>query len=75
MIDAFVNANAVNVRFEITNTDPEYMFEVFPERFARMFEHDDVNEDADPVLVYVLNGAPVAWYDMENAHGYVAELT
>ena len=71
-IDTFVNSNAVNVRFELTNDDPELMFEAYPSRFADMVQHDEVNDDADPVLVYMLNGQPVAWYDMENAQGYVA---
>lgn len=71
-IHTFVNSNAPNVRFELTNDDPELMFEAYPSRFEDMIEHDEVNDDADPVLVYMLNGQFVAWYDMENAQGYVA---
>ena len=71
-IHAFVNSNKPNVQFDIVNDEPELIFEALPSRFADMVQHDDVNEEADPVLVYMLNGQPVAWYDMENAHGYVA---
>jgi hypothetical protein len=71
-IDKFVNSNKFNVRFELTNDDPELMFEAYPARFEDMIKYDEVNDDADPVLVYMLNGQPVAWYDMENAQGYVA---
>lgn len=71
-IDAFVNSNKPNVHFTITDTDPHYMFEVFPERFAKMVKHTRVNDDADPVLVFERKGVFVAWYDMENAHGYIA---
>ena len=71
-IHAFVNSNKPNVQFDIVNDEPELIFEALPARFADMVQHDDVNEEADPVLVYMLNGQPVAWYDMENAHGYVA---
>ena len=70
--DAFVNGNAHNVRFGLEGTDDGDMFEKLPARFARMFEHDTVDDGADPVLVYMLEGKPVAWYDMENAVGYVA---
>lgn len=73
MQSAFVNSNAANVSFVITNTDPKYMYEVFPERFAQMVQHDTIDEDADPVLVYVRAGKPVAWYDMECATGYIAD--
>ena len=72
MIDAFVNSNAANVRFELIEDEPELMFEALPARFADMLEHDDIDETADPVLVYMLNGQPVGWYDMENGCGYVA---
>jgi len=72
MYDSFANNNAPNVRFELTNDDDELMFEVLPARFANMVQHDEVDDSADPVLVYMLNGQPVAWYDMENAQGYVA---
>ena len=71
-IDAFVNTNKFNVRFELNDDEPEHMFEALPARFADMLEHDDIDDSADPVLVYMLNGKPVGWYDMENAHGYVA---
>ena len=71
-IHTFVSSNAPNVRFELDNDDPELMFEALPARFEDMVQHDEVNDDADPVLVYMLNGQPVAWYDMENAQGYVA---
>lgn len=74
-IETFVNGNAVNVRFAVTaETSDQLLFEVLPERFARMFEHDSVNDDADPVFVYIRDGEFVAWYDLENACGYVADL-
>ena len=31
---------------------------------------NSVNDDAEPVIVFLNNGEPVAWYDIENAHGY-----
>ena len=71
-IDTFVNGNKPNVQFELTSSDPKLMFETLPTRFARMVEHDSVNDNADPVIVYVLYGVFVAWYDMENATGYIA---
>lgn len=71
-IDSFVNDNEPNVRFELTSGDAELMFETLPLRFARMFEHDTVDFDGDPVLVYHLGEKMVAWYDQENAYGYIA---
>jgi hypothetical protein len=78
-IDSFVNGNDVNVEFKLDEYDIDngnefnkLMFETLPARFARMVEHDSVNDRADPVLVYVRDGVFVAWYDMENAYGYIA---
>lgn len=72
-IDAFVNSNAFNVQFTVDIEDEfDMLYETLPTRFGAMVQHDAVDDSADPVLVYMLNGKPVGWYDMENAHGYVA---
>lgn len=72
-IDTFVNSNEHNVAFTITDEDDfDMLFEILPQRFSAMVRCDWVDEAADPVLVYVRDGKPVAWYDMELAQGYIA---
>ena len=77
-IDTFVNTNNYNAEMyvdDIDAVDCDDMFEMFPTQFARdnNIAYDTVNRDADPVVVYELNGAPVAWYDCENLYGFVAK--
>jgi len=77
-LDTFVNTNNYNAEIHVNDVDAvdcDDMFEMFPTQFARdnNIVYDTVNRDADPVVVYELNGAQVAWYDCENLHGFVAK--
>lgn len=57
--DLFVNGNAVNVEDCDIAT------------FESMIKFDSVNDDGVPVLVYMQEGNMIAWYDEENAYGYI----
>jgi hypothetical protein len=74
-IDTFVNSNSYNYNFTNEPADDVEMFEAYPANFATVnnIAHDTVNQQADPVFVYELAGVPVAWYDCENAVGFVAK--
>ena len=77
-LDTFVNTNNYNAEIHVKDIDAvdcDDMFEMLPLQFARdnNINHSAVNRDADPVVVYELNGAPVVWYDCENLHGFVAK--
>jgi hypothetical protein len=58
-LDTFVNTNAST-------------FEGSLEEFTSTFPAADCDETADPVLVYLRAGEPVAWYDLELECGFVA---
>lgn len=74
-LDTFVNSNNYNREVSAIARDDEELFEVFPVKFAtdNNIKHNFVNQTADPVFVYELNGAPVAWYDCENQVGFVVQ--
>lgn len=74
-LDAFVNTNSYNYELAVVAAHDEDSFEAFPARFVldNNIEYDVVNQDADPVFVYELQGQPVAWYDCENQVGFVAK--
>lgn len=71
-MDHFVNSNAANFvrEFEAGTQHTFVQLEAFANEFAAKFEHDTVDDDAFPVLVYERNGAPVAWYDFECIRGF-----
>jgi hypothetical protein len=72
-LDEFVNNSKNNVDFRKYEDDASTidMFERLPAMFAAKFKWDTLNESADPVLVWELNGQPVAWYDCEMFVGYI----
>ena len=74
-LDAFVNNNAYNCSLLIVEPNDDDMFDVYPDLFVQQnrIAHDTVNQQADPVFVYELDGVPVAWYDCENICGFVAK--
>lgn len=75
-LDTFVNVTAKQTGKRVEFVDSadltqEDLFEILPAKFAEQFEHDAVNEQADPVFVYELNSNPVAFYDCELLTGYI----
>ena len=72
-LDQFVNGNRKN----FNGTDEEdfdkaqQMFVNFLKKKGIMV--DNINDEAFPVLVAMCQGKMCAWYDLENAHGYVAK--
>lgn len=73
-LSAFTNDNVANFHFTV-NENIEHSFEDLLELeavFAAKVQHDNVNDDADVVLVYERDGKAVAWYDMELLRGYIA---
>lgn len=64
-LSCFVNCNERNVAFDAEDRDD------FLAKFAAQVQHDEVNDDAYPVLVYMREGVPVAWSDFENECGYI----
>ena len=46
--------------------------DIAQDEFEKIVTFDSVNNDAFPVLVYMQNSVPVAFYDEENEWGYVA---
>ena len=58
-IGCFCNCNTVTHK-DIVEAD-----------FAALVTYDRVNGDACPVLVYMRNDVPVAYYDDENEWGYI----
>ena len=68
-IDSFVNNNAPNVHYEVTQAAE---LDEREQQFTSTMQHAQVNDKAYPVLVYVQDSRFVAWYDIENAWGYVA---
>ena len=56
----FVNCNSVT-HSNITHND-----------FATLVQHDSIDDEAYPVLVYKLQDKLVAWLDIENEWGHVA---
>jgi hypothetical protein len=72
-IDQFVNGNRPNF-----NGREEDDFDKAHQMFANFLKKkglnvDEINDDAFPVLVAMCQGQPCAWYDLENAQGYVAK--
>jgi len=71
-IDSFTNGNRPN----FTGRDEED-FDKAQEMFVNFLKKkgkavDSINDDAFPVLIAMCQGRPCAWYDLENAHGYLA---
>jgi len=71
-IDQFVNGNRKNF-----NGVDEEDFDKAQQMFVNFLKKkginvDNINDDAYPVLVAMCQGKMCAWYDLENAHGYVA---
>ena len=71
--EMFVNANAHNFACALEPQDEDDMFEVYPDLFVQQnnIAYDVLNQQADPVFIYELDHVPVAWYDCENAVGFV----
>ena len=67
-IDTFVNGNNPNIDYSESTEE----FNVLEAKFTKKFKFDTVNTQASPVLVYELNGDPVAWYDEEMQLGFIA---
>lgn len=65
-ISTFINSNNANVK--CTNATLEQAQHTFETKFT----YDTVNDEAWPVLVYMLNNNAIAWYDEENMCGYIA---
>lgn len=76
-LTAFVNNNKANVSYA-TALDAlvgasDDSFAEAHEAFEAQVVYDTVNDDADPVYVYLHNSVAVAWYDWENMCGYIAQ--
>lgn len=74
-LDQFVNGNRPN----FNGTDEED-FDKAQQMFVNFLKKkgidvDNINDEAYPVLVAMCQGKMCAWYDLENAHGYVAGTT
>ena len=70
-IDKFVNGNQPNFKGRY-NDD----FDKAQQTFASFLKKkgkavDSIDDDAYPVLVAMCQGQPCAWYDLENAQGFV----
>ena len=77
-LDLFVNVTskegtAVELYDESVDYTDEMLFETLPFKFSRAFTYNKRNTEADPVIVYELDGVPVAWWDCENVRGYIAK--
>jgi hypothetical protein len=59
--------NKPNVDF----TDREEDMDQLQEEFETMLKFDEVDDSADPYLVYKLNNEIVGWYDAETLVGYI----
>jgi len=70
--DQFVNGNEPNFtgRDEEDFDKAQKMFVNFLKKKGKAV--DSINDDAFPVLIAMCQGQPCAWYDLENAHGYLA---
>ena len=69
--DQFVNGNHANFKGRY-NDD----FDAATNNFMRYLKKkgvtvDNIDDSGDPVLVAMSQGKMVAWYDLENAHGYL----
>jgi hypothetical protein len=69
--DQFVNGNHANFKGRY-NDD----FDAATNNFMRYLKKkgvtvDNIDDSGDPVLVAMNQGKMVAWYDLENAHGYL----
>ena len=69
--DQFVNGNHANFKGRY-NDD----FDAATENFIRYLKKkgvtvDNIDHSGDPVIVAMSHGKMVAWYDLENAHGYL----
>ena len=58
--DLFVNGNKPNTK------------NISQEDFEALVKHDNVNDDAFPVIVYLMGNEMRAWHDEENEYGYIA---
>lgn len=76
--DAFINTNAATVHLLATartlSGSAAQQLEQAADMFERGIEYDAVDDSAFPVYVYTVKGKPVAWYDLELAEGYVANV-
>lgn len=71
-IDSFTNGNEPNFtgRDEEDFDKAQKMFVNFLKKKGKVV--DSINTDGFPVLVAMCQGQCCAWYDLENAHGYLA---
>jgi hypothetical protein len=72
-IDTFVNTNNVNATAALT-LEHTNDWDAIVTQFATQhnIQHTSINDEADPVFVYMQNDTAVAWFDVENACGYVS---
>ena len=70
-IDKFVNGNQPNFkgRYNDDFDKAQQMFASFLKKKGKAV--DSIDDDAYPVLVAMCQGQPCAWYDLENAQGFV----
>ncbi len=78
--EIFTAGNSYNVhwqhrfdRLKDTADVGELTFEIFPAEFAKLVEHDTVDESLFPMILYKQAGKLVAWYDAERFCGYISD--
>ena len=74
-VSNFVESNASNVSFELPNmelTIDQRM--AFEDAFYSLLTCDEADDSLMPVMVYLQDEQPVAWYNMETSTGYVTPL-
>lgn len=71
MVDDFVGSNKSNFKGRY-NDDFEKVQDNFVKFLAKKgINADAIDDDGYPVIVATSGGRPVAWYDLENASGYI----
>lgn len=63
-LEAFVNGNPANVTMDAGQDQGDF-------EAGLLVPYDNEDDGLFPVIVYLMGDEPVAWYDMENAFGYV----
>lgn len=73
-LDQFVNTNDYNFELEYTDDWDDAEEEFIAKVKREGHKITDINRDASPVIVAMAGNDFVAWYDLENTHGFIKSV-
>lgn len=71
MYQEFINNNGYNVIFERATHEGNMAALIHKENFENNILFDSVNTDVANYFVYIKEGQPVAWFNIETLQGFI----